>query len=258
MLLRKLQSVRILHHHIRRFSAAPLLQEDLEAPSTTPLQYLPGFPTPDPKYAVTIHAIPRGRSGRITSAKERKAGRVPSIVFEQEDGQHGGNKRLISVQTNQIKKLVNHMGRSFFLSRLFDLEVRPEFESDEIIEKVRVLPRLLHLQTGNDAVLNVTFIRAPPSALLKVDVPLVFRGEDVSPGLRKGAYLNIIKRTVKYLCPPDVIPPFIDVDLSELDVGQKLVMADLKVHPALKLVKSGDEAVCKIMGARVSEQKKSK
>lgn len=70
--------------------------------------------------------------------------------------------------------------------------------------------------------------------------------------------MNTIKRTVKYLCPADVIPPYIDVDLSELDVGQKLVMGDLKVHPALKLLQSKDEAVCKIMGSRVSDQKKSK
>ncbi|KHN46740.1 50S ribosomal protein L25 [Glycine soja] len=118
--------------------------------------------------------------------------------------------------------------------------------------------RTIHLKAGTDAPLNVTFIRAPSDALLKVDVPLVFRGEDVSPGLKKGASLNTIKRTVKYLCPADIIPPYIDVDLSELDVGQKLVMGDLKVHPALKLLQPRDEAVVKIMGQRVSELQKKK
>jgi hypothetical protein len=44
----------------------------------------------------------------------------------------------------------------------------------------------IHLHAGNDAPLNVTFLRAPSSALLKVDVPLVYRGEDSSPGLKKG------------------------------------------------------------------------
>lgn len=73
-----------------------------------------------------------------------------------------------------------------------------------------------------------------------------------------GGYLNTIKTTVKYLCPADVIPPYIDVDLSELDVGKKMVMGDLKVHPALKLLQSKDEPVCNIMGSRVSDQKKSK
>lgn len=150
------------------------------------------------------------------------------------------------------------MGRSFFLSRLFNLEVRTEFDSDEVLEKVRVLPRIIHLHAGTDVVLNVTFLRAPSHALLKVDVPLVFRGDDVSPGLKKGAYLNIINRTVKFLCPADVIPPYIDVDLSELDAGQKLIMGDLKVHPALKLIQSKDLPVCKIMGSRVSDQQKKK
>ncbi|KAK6935453.1 Ribosomal protein L25, beta domain [Dillenia turbinata] len=248
-----LSQTRLLRSFTSSTAAAILQDPD---PLTT-LTYLEGFPRPDPKYAETILAIPRASSGKNIAAKERKVGRVPSIVFEQEDGQHGGNKRLVSVQTNQIRKLVTHLGRSFFLSRLFDLEVRSEFgDSGDLIEKVRVLPRKLHLHAGTDAVLNVTFIRAPSTALLKVEVPLVFRGEDISPGLKKGAYLNTIKRTAKYLCPADIIPPYIDVDLSELDVGHKLVMGDLNVHPALKLIQSKDEPVCKIMGSRVSEQRK--
>ncbi|KAF3681091.1 hypothetical protein FXO38_01924 [Capsicum annuum] len=46
-------------------------------------------------------------------------------------------------------------------------------------------PAEVHLEAGSDAPLNVTFIRAPSSALLKVEVPLVFRGEDISRGLKK-------------------------------------------------------------------------
>lgn len=186
---------------------------------------------------------------------------MPSIVFEQENGEEGGNKRIISVQTKQIRKLVSILGRSFFLSRLFDLEVRSSLdENAEVIEKVRVLPRKLHLHAGTDAFLNVTFLRAPSSALLKVEVPIEFRGEDICPGLRKGAYLNTIKRTVKYLCPADIIPPYIDVDLSELDVGQKILLGDLKVHPALKLLLPADHPVCNIRGSGAAppEPKKSK
>ncbi|KAM1320593.1 uncharacterized protein LOC126600089 isoform X2 [Malus sylvestris] len=247
------QALQIQLRRYTQSSAAVLLQQDPELESTT------SFPIPDPKYAETIFAVPRTTSGKSISAKERKAGRVPSIIFEQEDGQHGGNKRLVSVRTNQIRKLVGHLGRSFFLSRLFDLEVRSDFDSEnDVVERVRVLPRSIHLHSATDAPLNVTFIRAPSHALLKVDIPLVFRGDDVSPGLKKNGCLNTIKRTVKFLCPADVIPPYIDVDLSELDVNQKIVMGDLKVHPDLKLLQSKNEPVCKIAGARVSEQKKSK
>uniref|UniRef100_A0A0D3A5M8 Large ribosomal subunit protein bL25 beta domain-containing protein n=1 Tax=Brassica oleracea var. oleracea TaxID=109376 RepID=A0A0D3A5M8_BRAOL len=58
------------------------------------------------------------------------------------------------------------------------------------------------------------------------------------------------------LCPAEIIPPYIEVDLSHLDVGQKLVTGDLKVHPALKLIKSKDEPVVKIARGRVSDQQK--
>ncbi|EPS71780.1 hypothetical protein M569_02978, partial [Genlisea aurea] len=266
MLLRRgtrLSSAVIISSRVRFYSAAALLREVDAEPE---FKYLDGFPKPDPKHDEIIHAIPRANSGKIISAKERLSGRVPSIVFEAEDGEHGGNKRLISVKTNQIKKLVNHLGQSFFLSRLFNLEVRPDFQSSDIVEKVRVLPRKvsisftvlihLHLHAGTDAVLNVTFIRAPSSAWLKVDVPLVYRGDDVSPGLKKGSPFNVIERRVRYLCPADIIPPYIDVDISELDVGQKIVAGDLKVHPALKLLIGMNRPICKVMGTRVYGPKK--
>ncbi|KAH9626640.1 hypothetical protein KSS87_001100 [Heliosperma pusillum] len=255
-LTRVLQTrTRLLHRHLTQ-SATAAIEAILPADPETRLTYLDGFPRPQP--AETINAIPRAESGSTISVRERKAGRIPGILFEQKDGQYGGNKRLISVQGSQIKKLVNAFGHSYFLSRLFYLQVKPQFDSDDIIEQVRVLPRLIHLHPSSDAVINVTFIRAPPSALLKVDVPLKFRGEDISPGLRKGAYLNIIKRTVKYLCPADIIPPYIDVDISEMDAGAKLVTGDLKVHPALKLIPSKDEPIVKIMGARIAAEPKKK
>ena len=49
------------------------------------------------------------------------------------------------------------------------------------VELLKILSLIsqIHLKAGTDAPLNVTFIRAPSNALLKVDVPLVFRGEDV-------------------------------------------------------------------------------
>ncbi|KAF0927366.1 hypothetical protein E2562_032305 [Oryza meyeriana var. granulata] len=116
-------------------------------PLSPPFDYLSGHPRPDAKHDELILAVPRASSGRHVAAKERKAGRVPAIVFEQENGQEGGNKRLDSVQSKQIRKLVDHLGRSFFLSRLFRLQVWSEHAGQgELIESVRVLPRNLAIK----------------------------------------------------------------------------------------------------------------
>lgn len=86
-----------------------------------------------------IKAVPRDASGKIICKKERRAGRVPSIVFGQENGHLGGDKQLLSVETKQIERVLKRIGKSFFLSRTFDLEIfdnegRPQ-------SKERVLPR---------------------------------------------------------------------------------------------------------------------
>ena len=148
MLLRRPLQTLTLPLLRRHFAAAAAAAEALVSqhqaidPLSPPYDYLPGHPRPDAKHDEVILAVPRASSGRHVAAKERKAGRVPAVVFEQENGQEGGNKRLVSVQSKQIRKLVDHLGRSFFLSRLFRLQVWSEHAGQgELIESVRVLPR---------------------------------------------------------------------------------------------------------------------
>lgn len=209
------------------------------------------LPKEEEKAEEVILGFPRHGSGKIVSKKERRVGRVPSIVFSQENGHIGGNKQLISVETKQIERLIKRLGKSSFLSSTFDLEVYDD--QGNVQAKERVLPRSIHLHAGTDKVMNVTFIRAPPTASLKVDVPLIFIGEDACPGIRKGGYIYTMMRTVKYRCPGNSIPSGIEVDLSTLDMGEKILLRDLNVPSELRLVKKDSSLpVCKVMGSRTS------
>ncbi|KAL2623690.1 hypothetical protein R1flu_003895 [Riccia fluitans] len=205
------------------------------------------------KEDVILRAFPRKKTGKNWCKKERRVGLVPSIVFEQENGHLGGNKELVSVEKTQLENIVNKIGQTFFLARTYDMEIYDK-PGGQIRKKEKVLPRTIHLHSASDELLNVTFIRAPPSVKLKVDIPLVFIGEDSCPGIRKGGYVNTMKRVVTYVCPADAIPPFLEVDLSTLDVGQKILLRDLKVDPRLK-ISHGDSSlpVVKIMGTRSVE-----
>lgn len=93
--------------------------------------------------AEVIQAIPRERTGRFFASKERKSGLVPSVVFEQEENGLAAvrRKRLLSVESDQIRGLLNKVGHQFFLSRTFELEVVAGPRSSHILEKGRVVPR---------------------------------------------------------------------------------------------------------------------
>ena len=71
-----------------------------------------------------------------------------------------------------------------------------------------------------------------------------------------GSRLNTIRRTVKYLCPADLIPPFIEVDLSELDAGQKILIKDLEVHHELLPLLPKEGPVCNISGGKTYDHTK--
>ncbi len=57
-----------------------------------------------------------------------------------------------------------------------------------------------------NAIENVSLLRCPPDARVKVEVPLEMLGEDASPGLRKGGTINTMRRKVACWCLGAAVP----------------------------------------------------
>ena len=86
----------------------------------------------------------------------------------------------------------------------------------------RVLPRDVQLHPVTDVPEHVDFLRVSSSTKISVEVPVEFTGEDVSPGLRVGGVLNVVRYTVEVSCTPDLIPSNLVIDLSNSEVGDSL------------------------------------
>jgi len=100
------------------------------------------------------------------------------------------------------------------LSTLFMLDVDGE--------KTRVIPRDVELDPVSDRPIHVDFLRLAEGARIALDIPVHFRGQEISPGLKKGGVLNIVRHTVELYCPVDSIPKAIEADLSGADIGDSL------------------------------------
>lgn len=58
-----------------------------------------------------------------------------------------------------------------------------------------------------------------------------------------------MRRLVRYVCPGDKVPPYLEVDISRLNIGQSVLLKDLPADPTLKLaVKNPKLPVLKISG----------
>ena len=60
--------------------------------------------------------------------------------------------------------------------------------------------------------------------------------------------MNKIRPSLRFLCPSEHIPSNIAVDVSNLDIEDRIFMRDIEVHPSLKLLsKNENMPVCKIV-----------
>ncbi|CAA7399518.1 unnamed protein product [Spirodela intermedia] len=199
----------------------------------------------------TIQAVPREHTGSRLAARERALGRIPAVVLTQGDGDgaEASRKLLLTADKKQIVTLLKRV--PFFCSTTFVLQVRAGPGSSALLQSGAVLPIKIHKDAETGQILNLVLAWAGKEAALKVDVPVVYKGEDVCPGLKKGGFLQTIRPSIKYLCPSEHIPPKVEVDLAKLDIGDRVLLGDLEVHPSLQLLsKNHTMPVCKVVASK--------
>ncbi|XP_020091421.1 uncharacterized protein LOC109712327 [Ananas comosus] len=212
------------------------------------------------EYHRTIQAVPRERTGGRAAAKERADGRIPAVVLGV-SGDGGGAASAaaaaavmnVTTEAKQIRELLKE-NSAFFCSTPIRLQVRAGARSAVVLQSGTVLPMKVRRDRESGKIMNLVMAWAEKGMNLKVNVPVVFKGEDVCPGLKKGGYLHKLRTRVKYLCPAENIPQKFEVDLTNRDIGDKIYMHEINVDPSLKLL-SKDETtpICEILATKPVE-----
>ncbi|XP_057524002.1 uncharacterized protein LOC130803818 [Amaranthus tricolor] len=170
------------------------------------------------------------------SARDRAQGRIPAAVFSLTA--ENSSKQLLTTETKQIDSILTKLDPSFFCSTTFKLQVRAGSGSSVLLHSGNVLPIKLARNEETGEVMNMVFVWAEEGSKLEVDVPVVFKGVDSCPGLKK-----------------ECIPQKIEVDISNLDIGDRIFMKDIEVDPSLKLLSGNDtKPICKIVASEVENQ----
>ncbi len=154
----------------------------------------------------TVPASPRDGVGKGSARQARRDGQVPAVIY--------GNKEEPVLLTLERRVLIKELDNPQFFIQLVDVEVGGT--------KHRVLPRDVQFHPVSDTPMHVDFLRFDPKRKISANVPVVFEGEDESPGLKSGGVLNIVRYEVEVLCTADNIPPELILQLAGLDVGDSM------------------------------------
>jgi large subunit ribosomal protein L25 len=148
----------------------------------------------------------RDRVGKGSARAARREGLVPGVIY--------GDKQPPQPVSVARRELDRQIASGAFFNTLYDLKTPNGTE--------RVLPRDVQFHVVTDVPLHVDFLRVSKDAEVSIDVPVVFVGEEESPGLRRGGVLNIVRHEIEMHCRADAIPEQIEASLKGLDIGDSL------------------------------------
>ncbi len=167
-----------------------------------------------------LKATARPRGGKGAARAERRAGRVPGVIY-------GDNKDpiTISVDFAELKRRI-YAGR--FLTTIYEIDVEGA--------KHRVIPRDFQLDAVKDLPVHVDFMRLGEGAKIRVRVPVRILNADQAPGVKRGGTVNIVTHAVEVQCAPEDIPDAIDVDVAGLEINYSKHLSDIDLPKALRVV----------------------
>ena len=143
----------------------------------------------------------------------RKSGDVPGIIY----GGENANEK-ISLSKKEVKNLIN---KENFLSNVISIKL------DE--KEQKVLPREITFDTISDEPTHIDFLRIVKGSKIILEIPVRFINNELSPGLKRGGVLNIVRRKVELKCPTGNIPTELVVDLEGLEIGTSIKISSIKL-----------------------------
>ncbi|MEM6826075.1 MAG: 50S ribosomal protein L25/general stress protein Ctc [Pseudomonadota bacterium] len=159
-----------------------------------------------------LHATVRTGTGKGAARQARRSGDVPGIIYG------GGTDPLpINIPFNVLLKRLQQ-GR--FLSTLFNMKVDGH-------DDVRVICRNVQRDVVKDLPTHVDFMRLRRTTKVKLFIPVEVEGEAVSPGLKKGGVLTLVRPEVELLVTAGEIPERVAIDISELEIGDTVTISSV-------------------------------
>ena len=143
----------------------------------------------------------------------RSKGNVPGIVY---GGEQPNEK--ISITTKELKNLIN---KENFLSNVISINLGGKEQ--------KVLTRNIAFDTVTDEPIHFDLMRIVKGGKIILEIPVKFLNNELSPGLKRGGVLNIVRRKVELKCPAENIPTELVVDLEGLEIGTSIKISSINL-----------------------------
>ena len=172
------------------------------------------------RISFTIGADFREMQGKGASRRLRHTGKVPAILY----GGHQEPRALVLDQQN----LLTMIGDERFHSSIVQLKVGEQTQ-EAIVKDIQMHP-------AKNVVVHVDLLRVVANEKLRIRVPIHFRNEAISPGVKvEGGVVSHMRADVEIACLPKDLPEFLEVDLSGMHLNETRFLADIPLPEGVSI-----------------------
>jgi large subunit ribosomal protein L25 len=180
--------------------------------------------------SITIKGSERESVGKVATKALRNAGAVPCVIY-------GGNQPVhFSADERAFKTLVYTPNAHTVVIELGDKSF------NAILQDIQVHP-------VSDKILHIDFFQLFDDKEITMEVPVKITG--VSPGVLLGGVLRLNTRRLKVKALPKNLPDFIEAEISQLEMGNKLYVTKL-VSDKYKLLHPENTVVAQVRISRAA------
>ncbi len=162
----------------------------------------------------------RARTGKGAAREARRQGFVPGIVY-------GGGEDPLPINLH-FNNLLKRLKAGRFLSTLFNMQLQGH-------EDVRVICRSVQRDVVKDIPIHVDFMRLRRDSRVNLFIPVSFANTEECIGIKHGGVLTVVRGEIELVVTAANIPDSLEVDISELDVGDVLTVSQIQLPEGARL-----------------------
>ncbi|MBA4503205.1 50S ribosomal protein L25/general stress protein Ctc [Marinobacterium marinum] len=166
----------------------------------------------------TVSAVIRDDQGKGASRRLRREGLVPGIIYGSSE------PKAVSVIARELYRMLLEDG---FYSSILTLDLEGKEE--------KVIIKDLQRHPSKPVVLHADFQRIDENQKIKLQVPLAFVNFEKSAASKAAAKFAKEASTVEILCLPKNLPEVLEVDLSNIELGQIAHLSDITLPEGVEI-----------------------
>jgi len=188
---------------------------------------------------ISLQATLRKTAGNGPARQLRRSGKTPAVLYGREVG-----PVTLAVDTHDFEQIINKYNINQVLIKL-NVTDGGFPDNSVMIKELQVHP------LTRDP-LHIDFYVIDMQRKITVSIPVVTAGQ--SPGVEAGGVLQVVRRELDVNCLPGKIPENIEIDISDLEIGDAVHIGDISLVGDVEFLDDENLTVVTVLSPHVEPE----